>query len=329
MVLIAEKLFRAIEQIPLRGVGGYYNVSFNAMGTACEILFSARSPAAANAFKQTAFRWIAEFEAKYSRFIDTSLISEINRSAGKQGVEIDEATNELLSLCDWYHWMTGGIFDPTSLPLLLLWDSRKTPPDIPSPACIEQARASVGWSKVQRVGGKVILPEPGMKLDIGGIGKEYAVDQVMERALASGIENILVDFGRDLRMHGEPPEKGPWRIGLENPDAPGQCWCGIARSNGAVCTSGDYARFIEVDGRRYGHIIDPRSGYPVHNDCRSATVLAPTCTEAGMLATTSFILGAEPGLEMLSKNFAAEGCIWTSQGVHETRRFREYVISKK
>lgn len=329
MVLIAEKLYRAIEAVPLRGVGGYYSVSFCAMGTACEILFSARSTSAASDFKRIAFRWLSEFEAKYSRFIDSSLISEINRSAGRQGVEIDESTQELLSLCDWYHWMTGGIFDPTALPLLLLWEAKKGLQGLPSPACIQQARSRVGWPKVQRAGGKVMLPEPGMMLDIGGIGKEYAVDHVVGLALDSGIENILVDFGRDLRVHGQPPEKGLWRIGLENPEAPGRCWCGVAQDKGAVCTSGDYARFIEVDGKRYGHIIDPRSGYPVHNGCRSVTVLAPTCTEAGLLATTSFILGGEQGMEMLSRNFSAEGCIWTNQGIYETRRFREYVLPQK
>ena len=329
MVLTSEELYRKIEDAPLRGIGEYYSVSFRAMGTSCEMLFSARSRAAANEFKQAAFRWLAEFEAKYSRFIDSSLISEINRSAGGRWVEIDGPTDELLSLCDWYHWMTGGVFDPTSLPLLLLWDYHKSPAVLPTDAEIQKARALVGWGKVQRAGGKVFLPEPGMKLDIGGIGKEYAVDQVVNMALASGIENILVDFGRDLRVHGQPPEKGAWRIGLEHPDVPGQCWCGVAQDRGAVCTSGDYARFIEVDGKRYGHIIDPRSGYPVHNGCKAATVLAPTCTEAGMLATTSFILGAEQGLELLARNFSAEGCIWTEQGIFETRRFRRYVIEKK
>lgn len=329
MVLITQELYEKMEESPLRGSGEYYRVSFCAMGTFCELLFSARSRAAADEFKQAAMRWLAEFETKYSRFIDSSLICEINRAAGKNWVEIDGPTEEILSLCDWYHWVTEGLFDPTSLPLLLLWDYRKNPPLIPTEDEIIQAKALMGWSKLQRVGGKVFLPDPGMQIDLGGIGKEYAVDQVMNLALSSGIENLLIDFGRDLRVHGQPPEKGAWRIGLENPDEPGQCWCGVAPNGGAICTSGDYARFSEIDGRRYGHILDPRSGYPVHNGCKAATVFAPTCTEAGMLATASFILGAEPGLEMLARSVSAEGCIWTEQGVYETRRFRRYVIENK
>lgn len=329
MVLTSDALYRKIEDAPLRGIGDYCHVSFHAMGTACELVYSARSRAAANEFKKAAFRWLADFEAKYSRFIDSSLVSEINRSSGERWVEIDAATDQLLSLCDWYHWMTGGVFDPTALPLHLLWDYHKDSPSLPSSAEIERARALVGWSKVQRAEGRVFLPEPGMKFDLGGIGKEYAVDQVVNLARTFGIENILVDFGRDLRVYGQPPERGAWRIGLEHPDAPGQCWCGIAQNQGAVCTSGNYARFVEVNGRRYGHIVDPRSGHPVDNGCKAVTVLAPTCTEAGLLATTAFILGAEQGLELLARNFSAEGCIWTEQGVFETRRFRHYVIEKK
>lgn len=326
MVLTSEELYSRIEAAPLSGVGDYSRVSFRAMGTACELVYSARSRAVAGEFKQAAFRWLSEFEARYSRFIDSSLVSEINRAAGQRWVEIDAATDELLSLCDWYYWMTGGVFDPTALPLHLLWDYHKSAPTLPARDEVERAKALVGWSKVQRSGGKVFLPEPGMMFDLGGIGKEYAVDHVVSIARTFGIENILVDFGHDLRVLGQPPEGGAWRIGLENPDAPGQCWCGVAQNQGAVCTSGDYARFIEVNGRRYGHIVDPRSGYPVDNGCKAVTVLGPTCTEAGLLATTAFILGVEPGLELIAKSFSAEGCVWAEQGVFETRRFRRYVI---
>lgn len=329
MVLTGGQEVRRIDEAPLRGFGGYYDVAFQAMGTPCEILFSARSRAAADDFRLSVLRWVGDFEAKYSRYLETSLICEINRAAGREWVAIDRQTEELFAICDWYHWMTGGLFDPTTGPLLLLWDYHKSPARIPTDEEIRLALSRIGWSRVQRSEGRVFLPEPGMKLDLGGIGKEYAVDQVMILADAAGIANLLVDFGRDLRVRGGPPEGGAWRIGLEHPEAPGTCWCGVAQSGGAVCTSGDYARYLTIDGRKYGHILDPRNGYPVQNGSKAVTVLAPSCTEAGMLCTTAFILGAEEGMDLLERNFAAEGCIWTDRGLFETRRFRNHVIEDK
>lgn len=328
MVLTPERECRWIDEAPLLGFGDYYRVAFQAMGTPCEILFSARSRSAADAFRLSALRWVWDFEAKFSRYRETSLVCEINRAAGKSPVGIDRQAEELFAVCDWYHWMTGGVFDPTSGPLLRLWDYRARPARIPSDEEISRALSLVGWSRVRHRGGEAFLPAPGMELDFGGIGKEYAVDQVVNLAIAAGLENFLVNFGRDLRAHGGPPEGGFWRIGLENPGEPGTSWCGVTCRDGAVCMSGDYARYIEIGSERYGHILDPRTGRPVRNGCQAVTVLAPSCTEAGMLSTTAFILGAEEGLDLLERSFAAEGCIWTGRGLFETRRFRNHVIEK-
>ena len=184
-----------------------------------------------------------------------------------------------------------------------------------------------GWSKLERADGKVRLPVAGMGLDLGGIGKEYAVDRVFEMVRDTGIEHILVNFGNDLRMSGQPPEGGPWRVGLEDPAQPGMCWGGVAVTNRAVTTSGDYHRHLEIDGRRYGHIVDPRTGYPVANGCRAVTVVAPTCTEAGVFSTTAFILGPHDGLAFVGAFPQAEACILTERQVFKTRRFDEYRIA--
>src|SRR5205814_5918648 len=123
---------------------------------------------------------------------------------------------------------------------------------------IKAARELVGWRKLQRRKGGIFLPQEGMCLDLGGIGKEYAVDRVLTLALERGMENVLVDFGQDVRVHGQPPEKGAWHIGLEDPKSLGNCWTGVAVNNHAVDTSGDYVRkFVHV-GRRNGHILDAR-----------------------------------------------------------------------
>jgi len=326
MVLTSEDIYRRVQDVPLRGHGDYFELAFRAMGSPCSITFAAATRAAAGVFRERVLRWLSGFEARYSRFLASSLISRINAAAGREWVELDVEDESLFSLCDWFHWMTDGVFDPTAGPLVALWDYHSQPAAVPSGSALQAARLKVGWGRVQRKPGGIFLPEEGMLLDLGGIGKEYAVDRVVTLALESDLRNILVNFGNDLRVHGEPPEKGPWKIGLERPDVPGRCWAGVALNEGAVCSSGNYLRYMEVDGRRYGHILDPRTGWPASNGCRSTTVVAPSCTEAGILATSSFILGADAGMALLSRQFSAEGCIWTDGGLFETRRFRSYVI---
>lgn len=327
MVLTADEIYRRVENAPLKGVGDYFDLSFGSMGTVCQVVFAARSHAQAREFKHALLRWVAEFEARYSRFIESSLVSRINREAGGDWVEIDAQTEQLFALCDWYHWTTEGVFDPTAAPLFLPWDYHRRPTALPSDDEVRRARGLVGWLRVERRKGAVRLPERGMMIDLGGLGKEYAVDEVTQLGIRTGILNLLVNFGNDLRVHGEPPERGAWKIGLENPDAPGRCGDGVALRDGAVCSSGDYLRYVEIEGRRYGHIIDPRTGYPVNNGSRAATVVAGSCTEAGVLATASFILGWEAGLDLISRFPAAEGRLWTDKGLFETRRFRRHVIS--
>lgn len=309
-----------------RETGGHYELTFGAMGTACALTYSARSRADADRFRVAALEWVAAFEARFSRFRPGSLVRRINEAAGERRVDIDGEMEQFLAMSDWFYWLTGGAFDPSAGPLAEIWDYRRTTGTVPDAAAVEAARARCGWPRVQREPGRVFLPEKGMALDFGGLGKEYAVDKVIEMARHMGIASALVDFGHDLRVFGEPPEKGAWRIGLEDPRHAGRCWCGVAVSDLAVCTSGNYLRYREAGGKRYGHILDPRSGYPADNGCVSVSVIAPSCTEAGVLATAAFVLGPEKGLALLSGKFGVEGCVWTEKEVIETGRFRDYVI---
>ena len=274
-----------------------------------------------------ALQWTAEFEAKYSRFIPESVIGRINQNAGEAWVEIDEETERLFSLCHDLWFFTQGAFDPTALPVIQLWNWKVEPEKLPDEARVRQVKELVGWRKVQRKKGAIFLPAPGMCLDLGGIGKEYAVDIVMAIAAEHGIENVLVDFGHDVRVHGCPPARPAWHIGLEDPRKPGSCWAGVLVKNQAVASSGDYLRHFQRNGRRYGHIVDPRTGYPVYNDCRSVTVIAPTCTVAGILSTTAFILGSKAGLSLIEGYFGAEGSINTETARLQTSRFFEHVAS--
>ncbi|MDP9171398.1 MAG: FAD:protein FMN transferase [Acidobacteriota bacterium] len=303
-------------------------LQFHALGTLCEVQYFAVSEASANRFEQTAVAWVQAFEAKYTRFRETSLIGRINAAAGRSWVEVDAEAEQFFKLCDSVYFLTQGAMDPTALPLLRLWNWRASPPVVPSAGAIAEAMSKVGWKKVQRQPGRVYLPEPGMALDFGGFGKEYAVDQVARIAQDCGLIAALVDFGHDLRAWGVPPNKPAWHIGLEDPKRPGTPAGSVAlRAGKGIASSGDYLRSFVIDGRRYGHIVDPRTGSPVANGCVQATVIASTCLQAGILSTTAFILGVPKGLEFIQGSAGAEGILLTDTARAQTRGWFHYVVS--
>lgn len=302
---------------------------FRAMATDCEVQYTAPGgDGQAAAFEKAAEGWVHAFEAKYSRFQPASIVSRINEAAGKDWVAVDAETEGLFSLCDTLHFMTRGILDPSALPLIRIWNWKAEPPAVPTPAAIAAALKFVGWSKVRREPGRVFLPEEGMALDFGGFGKEYAVDLVALLARDHGIAASLVDFGHDIRASGAPPGRPAWHIGLEDPQKPGTSWSSVGLANKSIASSGDYIRKFTVGGRRYGHIIDPRTGWPVANGCSQATVIADTCLQAGMLSTSAFILGVEAGLEMIRTCPGAEGIILTEKEKAQTRGFFNYVAAR-
>jgi thiamine biosynthesis lipoprotein len=302
---------------------------WGALGTRCEVQYICDDGQTAGAFETEAVSWVAAFEAKYSRFRPDSLISRINAEAGLSWVEIDAEMEMFLDLSGSLHQLSQGVLDITALPLMRLWDYRTPVPRIPSDAEILAAKRLVGWEKIQRAPRRVRLPEPGMALDFGGWGKEYAVDMVSQIARRHGLANVLVDFGHDLCALGAAPGKPAWHIGLEDPARPGEsCWSSIAARNCGVASSGDYVRGFTLNGKRYGHIVDPRTGWPVANGCRQVTVIAKACLQAGALATAVFILGPDVGLRLVQDLMGAEACVVTDQARHQTKGFYHYVVTK-
>ncbi|MBL9188192.1 MAG: FAD:protein FMN transferase [Opitutaceae bacterium] len=312
----------AADALPLR------RLSFAALGTTCEVQYAAPGgDAQAQGFERAAVAWVTAFEAKYSRFRPDSLVSRINAAAGREWIAVDAEMEGLLKLCDTLHFMTQGVLDPTALPLLRLWDYKAAQPRIPATAEIAAALALVGWKKVQRAPGKVFLPVAGMALDFGGFGKEYAVDFVARIAGEHGITSALVDFGHDLRALGRPPGRPAWHIGLEDPRQPGRSDGSLAILGQGVASSGDYLRSFTIEGKRYGHIIDPRTGWPVANGCTQATVVASSCLQAGVLSTTAFVLGVPKGIDFIQACPGAEGLIITDRVRAQTRGFYHHVAA--
>jgi thiamine biosynthesis lipoprotein len=310
--------------------GPLRKLTFSAFATTCEVQYAAPGgETQVAAFEQAAVAWVQAFEAKYTRFRPTSLVSQINAAAGRAWVDVDADMEQMLQLCDTLHTMTQGVLDPTALPLLHLWNWKAEKPSIPSAEQIAAARRLVGWTKVQRAPGRVFLPEAGMALDFGGFGKEYAVDLVAQIAVNHGITHVLVDFGHDLRALGAPPGRPAWHIGLEDPQKPGTSWASVALSGSrGIASSGDYLRCFKLDGRRYGHILDPRTGWPVANGCTQATVIAETCLQAGVLSTTAFVLGVPAGVELIQTCPGAEGMLLTGKARAQTRGFFNYVVAQ-
>jgi thiamine biosynthesis lipoprotein len=324
----AQRLLEKLKPAPLTAVGdGFWEVGFRALGSDCELFFGNCEEPLAEQFKLAAFHWLAEFEARCSRFLDDSEISRINANAGLRWTDIHPQTDMLLDLCDHFHFLSQGAFDATSLPLSELWNWKQPHETLPTAAEIADVRSRIGWKRVQRAPRKIFLPDVGMKLDFGGVGKELAVDCLLQIGVGLGLKHVMIDLGGDIAVQGEPPEGGGWYIGLEDPADNDKCYVGLrVRSGGAVATSGDYRRCFQHEGRTYGHILDCRTGWPVANGTRSVTVIAPRCTQAGMLATSAMVLGGSEAIAMLERTPGVQGCLWHQHKLHETRGFRRNVL---
>ena len=333
MVLTADPTLEMVRprvwQSSRRSVdGATHALDFRAMSTHCQIKVFSRQSGRVAQFMDMALESVAWFEAKYSRFLAGSLVDRINRAAGREWVEIDPETEALFGLCQDMIFFTRGVFDPTALPLMKLWNWKAQPVVVPTDQQIRAAMELVGWHKVQRRSGAIFLPQEGMMLDLGGIGKEYAVDRVLAMGLELGLDDLLVDFGQDVRVHGRPANNHCWTVGLEDPARPGSCWAAVAVNDLAVATSGDYTRRAMHNGKRIGHIIDPRHGYPVDNGMRAVSVLAPHCTFAGILSTAAFILGPKEGLEIMRLCPGIEGAVVTESDYFPTRGFTQYATKQ-
>jgi thiamine biosynthesis lipoprotein len=239
---------------------------------------------------------VARVESKYSRYRPGSLLSRINAAAGGGFVEVDRETESLLDYADECHRQSGGLFDATSGVLRRAWkfDGDRVPTDEE----LAPLLALVGWRGVERRAGGIRLPRHGMELDFGGFGKEYAVDRAALALREVGIESATVNLAGDVFILGPRPGGASWNVGIRHPRRDGAVIAKVPIASGALATSGDYERFIEVDGVRHCHILDPRTGRPARG-FQSVSVLAPTCLVAGSATTIAMLKGREEGLAWL------------------------------
>jgi FAD:protein FMN transferase len=264
-------------------------VCFQAMAGPCEVLLPAAARSSALEIGGIAAREAWRIERKFSRYRDDSVIGWIHRNRGTE-ITVDEETAALLDFAKQCYELSDGQFDVTSGVLRRVWkfDGSDRVPDF---AAVERCVRLVGFDKVQWQAPKLLLPE-GMELDFGGFGKEYAVDRAYDLLATRRIGAFLVNFGGDLRANSPPPH-GLWQVGIERPDTVRDAALVLELRHGALATSGDSRRFLLKDGVRYGHVLDPCTGWPVQSSPRSVTVAASSCTEAGLVATLALLHGKD------------------------------------
>jgi thiamine biosynthesis lipoprotein len=262
---------------------------FRAMASPCEVLIDTDDRDAAAALAALVRGEALRIERKFSRYLNDNVVHRINHAGGGT-VTVDDETARLLDYAAACHDSSEGRFDITSGVLRRVW-SFDGGSRVPEESAIREALSHVGWSRVTWSSPEFTLPE-GMEIDLGGIGKEYAVDRAAGILAEHTRSSFLVNFGGDLFASGARRGDVAWGVGLDDPERPGEKVLGrFDLTVGALATSGDARRFVMHQGRRLGHILDPRTGWPVADSPRAVTVLGRTCLEAGTLATLAYLQG--------------------------------------
>jgi FAD:protein FMN transferase len=264
--------------------------SFTAMASDCEVRIVGMGRRQAEPLAHAAIAEVRRIEAKFSRYRAQSIVSRINALAGSgQRLAVDAETAQLLDFAAQLHAASDGLFDITSGILRQAWDFRAK--RIPSRAALNTLLPRIGWQQVHWKQQQIALPLAGMELDFGGFGKEYAADRAATLLQTGGVRHGLVNLGGDIRLAGPRPGGEPWVLAIQHPREPQKKLATMALVDGALATSGDYERYFELDGVRYCHVLDPRSGWPVAA-WRSISVVAPACLAAGALTTVAMLKGA-------------------------------------
>ena len=277
------------------------------MGTFVRVVAVAADSNTAKRCIEAAFAEIEKVDKLMSYYKSDSEISELNRDGFRRAVKVGKSTYEVLQRSVEFSKLSGGAFDVTVGPLMDLWHSAQDANSLPADAELQQARSKVGYDKLILDANEtsVRFSVEGMRVDLGGIAKGYALDKAVEAMQNGGAVGGMVDIGGEVRCFGLPPAgQNKWRIGLQDPkeakvgfDA-GAPLLILHLTDAAVATSGHYRRFVTIGGKRYSHIVDPESGHSSES-LASVTIICPSATDADALATAVSVMGAEKGLALI------------------------------
>jgi thiamine biosynthesis lipoprotein len=283
------------------GRGAPYTKETFVMGTKAWVTIAGMNDRDAERAVEAAFREMYRIESVMSTWKSTSELSRLDASAGDAPIRV---SRELLSLIDSslaFSRATDGAFDVTVRPLVLLWGFQGGEATLPSADDVVRTLARVGYARVSidSAASTVTLPA-GMQIDLAGIAKGYAVDRSVAVLRGFGVRDALVNIGGNIAALGAPPGERAWTIGIRDPKGGLGTVGSLLLTDEAVATSGNYENFVEIEGRRYGHIIDPRTGMPVSREL-SVTVVAPTALASDALSTGLFVLGPVDGAAAVAR----------------------------
>jgi thiamine biosynthesis lipoprotein len=281
----------------------FHQHNFTAMASPCKFLLQGEETIVQQACLKAQAE-VLRIEQKFSRYRDSSLIQAINNNAGIKSTAIDAETAGLLNYAQLCYQQSDGLFDITSGVLRQAWKFKSN--TLPSKETLQQLLPLINFSSVQWDQHEIFLPNKNMEIDFGGFGKEYAADRAAETFQSLGIKHGIVDLGGDIRVIGDKADTSGWDIGIRDPQHPESAISNITLHQGAMATSGNYERFMQIKGQHYCHIMKANTGWPV-NHWASVTVLAPQCLVAGSLATLAMLAegGGEEWLKGQSVDFFA------------------------
>lgn len=265
----------------------YFHYEFKAMGTPCDIQLFARNEVTARSAFKTVIADVQRLEGVYSRYNTGSFLSAINQVAAVGGtVNVDEETASLLDYAAACYEQSEGLFDITSGALRRIWKFNQG--SLPEQCLIEAQLDNIGWHKVSWHRPVLRFSKPGMELDFGGIVKEYAVDRAAALCHAQGIRHGVVNLGGDIKVIGPRADGNPWRIGIRHPRNKKLILETVLLYEGALASSGDYERCMIIDGIRYGHVLNPQTGWPVRH-LAAVSAVGEFCVVAGSASTIAML----------------------------------------
>lgn len=269
---------------------------------------------------ELAFGEIKRIDSLMNVYDEDSEISRINQAAGESAVAVSEDTFEVIDRAVEYADRTDGALDISVAPLMELWGFGSDKNQVPANGELKKRLSLVNYKNIimDKSRSTVKLESPGMRIDVSGIAKGYAVDRAVQALKDAGVQSALVNAGGDIYAMSSPPGRDSWHIGIRNPRNRADLLGIVKLRDRAVATSGDYENFFEVDGKRYCHIIDPETGWPV-SGIMSVTIVASDTTGADALATAVFPLGAEGGMKMIEELEGVEGVIVTGKEEDDTK----------
>jgi len=292
-----------------------YTRTLKLMGSRFDITVVAEDEAQANAYIDLAVSEISRIEQKISSWDPNSETSRVINNAGIQPVQVDKELFDLIARAIKISELTNGAFDISYASMDRIWKYDGTMKQLPTEEEVQQSVKNVGYKNIvlDQEHQTVFLTKKGMRIGFGAIGKGYAADKAKQLLISHGVKAGIMNASGDLTTWGTQPDGSPWMVGITNPMNKDKVFSWFPLDNNAVVTSGNYEKFVEFNGKRYSHIIDPRTGWPV-SGLTSATIFAPRAELADALATSVFVMGRETGIDFINQLPGVECVIVDDQG---------------